>query len=87
MNLEKTHRWCIVCSNYFLIEPNKEHICYFKDTLFCEYNLFNISERGVALYYCIYCSTITKWNQEVKCTAKEFSIICQFQIPSKTLFL
>lgn len=78
----KTHyRWCVVCSAFYLIDGTKEHICYFNDNLFCEYNMFNITERGTAIYYCTYCSKITRWNQQVKCTAKEFSIICQFQIP------
>ena len=35
----------------------------------------------MAIYFCGYCSKITKWNQEVKCIAKEFSVISQFQIP------
>lgn len=81
MAVKGTHRWCTVCSNFFLMDSKKEHICYFNDTYFCEYNLYNISERSVAVYYCSYCTKITRWNQEVKCSAKEFSIICQFQIP------
>ena len=81
MELQKTHFWCIVCSSYFKISDSEEHVCYFKDNLVCEYNMYNISERGVAIFYCVYCSNVVRWGQEVRCLAKEFSIICQFQIP------
>ena len=81
MSVQNVFCWCIVCTNFYLIDKDKQHVCHFNDNYLCEYNLYNISERGTAIYYCVYCSKITKWNQEVKCTAKEFSVICQFQIP------
>ena len=73
-------RWCLTCSTFFRIEETKVHKCYFSNKNLCEYQMCMIDERGAVIYFCSYCSNVSKVNQEVKCKAAEFSVITQDQI-------
>ena len=80
MEVEKTHRWCLMCTSYFKLDPAKEHKCYFTNEDLCEYSMCYIDERGTAIYFCSFCNNITKMNQDVKCKAAAYSVITQDQI-------
>ena len=79
--MDKTHRFCMVCTTVYKIDQTKVHNCYFTNESLCEYQMYMIAERGTAIFHCCLCSTVTKTNQDVKCKAADFSIITQEQIP------